>query len=112
MRANNFSRKTRREASDRADGCCEGCGARLKKGEGECDHILPAELGGEPVLSNAQWLCRMCHADKTADDIRRIRKADRMRDKASGAWKPPHNPMPGSKASGLRKRMSGQVERR
>ncbi|MBZ9922735.1 HNH endonuclease, partial [Mesorhizobium sp. BR1-1-7] len=42
-------------------------------------------LGGEPVLANAQVLCAPCHKEKTADRIAKIRKADRQRDKASGA---------------------------
>ncbi|WP_246675979.1 HNH endonuclease signature motif containing protein [Mesorhizobium sp. B2-1-3] len=72
----------------RAAGKCERCTAVLKPREGEVDHILPDILGGEPVLANAQVLCGVCHAEKTADDIRRTRKADRQRDKASGAIRP------------------------
>jgi hypothetical protein len=33
-------------------------------------------------------LCRPCHVSKTAEDIRRIRKADRQRDKHTGAFPP------------------------
>lgn len=85
-----FSRKVRRQAIERADGKCENkaCGAALKPGEAEVDHILPCEMGGEPILSNAQVLCRTCHKAKTAKDVRSIRKSDRARDKASGAIKP------------------------
>ncbi len=85
-----FSRKVRKQALDRAAGHCESkkCGAVLKPREGEVDHILPCELGGEPVLANAQVLCKPCHKAKTADDVRRMRKADRARDKDSGAIKP------------------------
>lgn len=32
----------------------------------ECDHILPASLGGEAVIDNAQALCPSCHRWKTA----------------------------------------------
>lgn len=83
-----FSRKVRQAAIDRADGHCEKCKAILKPREGEVDHILPDILGGEPVLANAQVLCRVCHAEKTAADIRRTREADRARDKNSGAVRP------------------------
>lgn len=86
MARRDFSRKVRAAVFLRANGCCEGCGARLKTGEGEVDHILPDALGGEPTIENAKLLCRVCHAPKTADDIRRIRKADRMRDKHTGAY--------------------------
>lgn len=88
MARKEFTRKIRQAAIDRAAGHCEKCKAALKIGEAEVDHILPDVLGGEPVLANAQVLCRVCHSQKTADDIRRTRKADRSRDKASGAVKP------------------------
>ncbi|UVC14755.1 HNH endonuclease [Mesorhizobium onobrychidis] len=88
MSRREFSRKVKQAALARAAGKCEKCTAALKPREGEVDHILPDILGGEPVLANAQVLCSVCHAEKTADDIRRTRKADRARDKASGAIRP------------------------
>lgn len=83
-----FNRKTKRLIHERANGCCERCSAALKKGEGEVDHILPCELGGEPTVANGRLLCRVCHKEKTANDIRRIRSSDRQRDKASGVIRP------------------------
>ena len=80
-----FPRKIKAAAHLRAAGKCEGCGAKLKTGEGEVDHIVEAHDGGEPTLSNAQVLCRVCHAEKTAGFVKRLRKAERVRDKASGA---------------------------
>jgi len=88
MTRRNFSRKIKAAAIERAAGHCEKCTAILKPGEAEVDHVLPDVLGGEPTLINAQVLCRLCHAEKTAGDIRRTRKADRQRDKASGAVRP------------------------
>ncbi len=88
MARKEFTRKIKASAISRAAGKCEKCTAALKPGEAEVDHILPDVLGGEPVLINAQVLCRVCHAEKTAIDIQRTRKADRQRDKASGAVKP------------------------
>ncbi|GLK78017.1 hypothetical protein GCM10008171_32710 [Methylopila jiangsuensis] len=111
MSRREFSRKVRAAAFLRAGGCCESCRAKLKVGEGEVDHVLPDQLGGEPTLDNARVLCRACHRAKTAEDVRRIRKGDRQRDKHTGAWKPTSRPLPGSRASGVRKRMNGQVER-
>ena len=83
-----FPRKVKAAAIARAAGRCEKCSAALKAGEGQVDHILACELGGEPVLVNAQVLCKPCHAEKTTQDVRRIRKGDRQRDKNSGAIKP------------------------
>jgi 5-methylcytosine-specific restriction protein A len=107
-----FSRKTRAEVALRAGGCCEACGAKLKVGEGEYDHILPDQLGGEPTAENCSLVCRVCHRAKTANDVGRIRKGDRQRDRHTGAMKSRSRPIPGSRASGIRKRMDGTVERR
>ncbi|MCF7645990.1 HNH endonuclease [Bacillus subtilis] len=80
-----FSRKIKALIIARANGKCEKCSAMLKTGEGEVDHILPCALGGEATVANGRLLCRVCHVEKTTDDIRRVRKSDRQRDKASGA---------------------------
>jgi len=85
MTRRDFPRKIKAQAILRANGCCEKCSAKLKVGEAEVDHVLPDALGGEPVLGNAEVLCRICHAEKTATDIGRIRKADRQRDRHTGA---------------------------
>jgi 5-methylcytosine-specific restriction enzyme A len=83
-----FTRKTKATIIARAAGYCEACSAVLKPGEGEVDHILPCALGGEPTVANGRLICRVCHAEKTVNDIRSIRKADRSRDKATGAIAP------------------------
>jgi hypothetical protein len=91
MSRKEFSRKVRQQAIERAKGHCQMCGHALKPGEAEVDHILPDALGGEPVLSNAMVLCKVCHRGpegKTTQDVRRIREADRARDKHSGAVRP------------------------
>ncbi|MDP8251195.1 HNH endonuclease [Pseudochrobactrum saccharolyticum] len=83
-----FTRKVKAQIIARANGKCEKCSAVLKTGEGEVDHILPCALGGEATVANGRLLCRVCHIEKTADDIRRVRKSDRQRDKATGAVRP------------------------
>lgn len=88
MSRREFTRKIRQAAIARAAGFCEKCSAALKPNEAEVDHILPDILGGEPVLANAQVLCRVCHSEKTVSDVRRTREADRTRDKATGATRP------------------------
>jgi len=85
MKRLEFSRKILAASHARAAGRCEKCGAALKVGEGEGDHILPAALGGEPTLANLQILCTPCHREKSANDIKGIRKADRARDRQTGA---------------------------
>ncbi|MEZ2410494.1 HNH endonuclease [Bosea sp. RCC_152_1] len=81
-----FSRKTRAQAFERSKGHCEACGAHLMPGKFRYDHILPDALGGEPTLENCKVQCVTCDAPKTAADVTRIRKADRQRDKHTGAY--------------------------
>lgn len=81
-----FPRKVRAAVFLRSDGRCDQCAAKLKTGEGEIDHVLPCALGGEATLDNARLLCRICHREKTDEDIDHIRKADRQRDKHIGAF--------------------------
>ena len=80
-----FSRKTRAQAFERSKGCCEVCGARLMPGKFRYDHILPDALGGEPTLENCKVQCVSCDTPKTAADVTRISKADRQRDRHTGA---------------------------
>ena len=87
-RRREFSRKTRAIIFARAGGRCEKCSAVLKVGEGEVDHILPCELDGEPTVDNGRLLCRVCHKEKTAIDVKRIRESDRERDRHTGAIRP------------------------
>lgn len=82
-----FSAKVRDQAIRRANGHCENkaCGLPFGNKRPEVDHILPCALGGKPVLANAQVLCAACHKAKTANDVRGIRKADRVRKANNGA---------------------------
>ncbi len=85
-----FSRKTKAFVALRAGGKCEKCQANLKVGAGEYDHVLAAALGGDNSPDNCQLICTPCHRGpdgKTVQDVRRIRKSDRQRDKHSGAFK-------------------------
>ena len=111
MSRQEFPRKVLAQGFLRAGGCCEKCHARLKTGESEGDHILPCALGGDNSLENLQILCKVCHKEKTKNDVRSVRKADRQRDKYTGAKTSTSRPIPGSKRSGIRKRMNGTVER-
>lgn len=93
MTRSEFTRKTKAQAFERAGGKCEVCTARLVPGKFRYDHILPDALGGEPTLDNCKVQCLACDAPKTADDVRRIRKADRQRDRHIGAIKSAGKPI-------------------
>lgn len=107
-----FSRKTKAQAFQRANGNCEVCTARLMPGKFRYDHILPDILGGEPTLANCKVQCLACDAPKTADDIGRIRKADRQRDKHTGAARPRSKiQSPGFARSEPQRRASGALSK-
>jgi 5-methylcytosine-specific restriction protein A len=107
-----FTRKQRAEIWLRAKGCCEKCDARLKTGEGDFDHRVAQGYGGENTVENGQLLCKVCHKAKTGKDKGITERVKRIRDKHNAVMPKKSRPMPGSKASGLKKRMDGTVERR
>lgn len=70
--------------------CCEGCGLVLGKKPFEVDHTIPEALVMDKTrpltAADGKLLGKACcHTPKTADDIGRIRKADRQRDRHTGA---------------------------
>lgn len=90
-----FSRKLRAAIilrATNADGqvCCEGCGLVLGRKPFQVDHTLPEALvmdKSRPLTAADGKLLgqECCHAPKTADDIRQVRKSDRQRDRHTGA---------------------------
>lgn len=89
---------------------CESCGALVKRFQ--VDHVRPDGLLGEPTLENAQLLGECCFAPKNAKDTTDIARAKRREAKALGAKKPSSRPIPGSRASGWRHKLSGEWVRR
>jgi len=71
-----FSALVKRQARERAGFVCQypGC----EKSAIEVDHIIPQGLGGKCTLDNAQVLCAEHHAQKTAQDVKVMAKADRQ----------------------------------
>lgn len=107
-----FTAKTKLAAWDRCGGRCERCTAKIIGGP-EYDHIVPAAIGGSAELDNCAVLCRTCHSLKTSKtDVPQIAKSKRIRAKSANATRIKSRPMAGTKASGLRRRMDGTVERR
>jgi hypothetical protein len=98
---------------------CEGCGRSLRGEKIEIDHVIEEwERGGahdgrrELTASDGQALgAKCCHRDKSARKRGEKAHGDRIIKKAAGIERKTR-PMPGSKASGFRKRMDGTVERR
>lgn len=99
------------------DGRCPECGQKLQtKGHEPVEfideHLKPLSMGGGNELSNRGLVCKPCARVKTAEEATGRAKALRVRDKAVGAFKKASRPMPGSRASGWKKLMSGETVRR
>lgn|SRR5215472_3632566 len=104
--------RVRLRVLDRFNGACAGCFRRILAAEKwQVDHRCALINGGPNRETNLEPLCEECHARKTLLDLAEKSKVARTRKKHLGLRKP-RRPMPGSKASGLRKRMDGTVERR
>lgn len=104
-----FSNKVKRDALKRADGKCEvpGCGAFLSLNKYHYDHIIPDQMGGDASLDNCQVACWACHKEKTKADVADIAKAKRRERKHLGIRR--ESRFAGSKASGFKRKISGEV---
>jgi len=98
----------------RQDGICAcGCGIKLgMAGERiEFDHIVALILGGENREGNIGAVRSPCHKVKTAQDVRQKAKEARVRAKHLGIARK-GAAIPGSRASGWKRKMDGTVVRR
>ena len=92
-----------------------GCGRKLRSGETwTVEHDPALELGGVDKDDQCFVVCSWCRPDKDASDHG---KAAKNREVYVSTFVPrkyrtKSKPMPGSKASGFKKRMDGTVERR
>ena len=118
-----FPKSVKREALKRSDFLCEGEGPLYGLAEGKrCnaslthgvhfDHVNPDGNGGQPTLENCAAVCPDCHGFKTKNDVARIAKMKRQRDRNQGIKRRKGPPMMGSRDSGWKKKLSGEVERR
>lgn len=102
--------------SDNGGICCL-CGGKID-GVREAwiaEHITALELLGEDGGDNIRPAHKRCADAKTYGpdgDLARIAKAKRREARHIGARAPSRNPIPGSKASGLKKKLNGEVVRR
>lgn len=119
-----FPNKTKRAAYLRSGGFCEcarvpmldrplGCGIALRDGQIRYEHIIPDQIRPDNSLENCAALTVACWRQKTDNyDLPIIAKAKRVADRAHGIKRSTSRPMPGSKASGISKRMDGTIVRR
>jgi 5-methylcytosine-specific restriction enzyme A len=109
-----LSTRERVQCFEDGHGECHLCFRKIFPGEvWEVSHPIPLAAGGTDTRENRRPAHKKCHARQTAElDIPLIAKTKRIRARHIGARAPSAHPMPGSKASGLRRRMNGTVERR
>lgn len=91
---------------------CQECTVKIKDKRWICDHRTALINGGENRESNLGPIHETCDKKKTASDVAIKSRVYRKTAKDAGISLRKGRPMPGSRASGLRKRMDGTVERR
>lgn len=95
----------------RQNGRCDGCQRKFDpKLKPEFDHRPALVNGGQNRESMIVAVCHECHSARTKEDVAEKSKVRTLQAKRFGIHKS-SRPMPGSKASGIRKRMDGTVER-
>lgn len=115
MSRSEFPVSVRKAAYARSGGICEcGCDRPFTdhpKERPQYDHALSDYLGGANDLDNCVVLRVDCHQAKTqASDMPHIVKA-RRGEKARKGFERRKAKIPGSKGTGLRKKISGEVVR-
>lgn len=96
------------------DGRCQcGCNREIRPGEAwECEDTIALINGGERRETNLKPWIKGHQAAKTAADVAEKSRVYHKRAAHRGIKPRKGRPMPGSKASGFKKRMDGTVERR
>jgi 5-methylcytosine-specific restriction endonuclease McrA len=94
-------------------GICCICELPIDKTKGFIvEHIIPLGLGGDDTIENMGAAHPDCASIKTKRDVWQIAKAKRQKQRSLGIKRTKGRPMPGSKASGLKKKFNGEVVKR
>lgn len=102
----------RQRVFERYERRCYLSGREIRQGEPwELEHATPLWLGGQHREANLRPALVEAHKKKTAAEAKVRAKVNRIIRKGYCLKAKSRNPLPGSKASGIRKRMNGQVER-
>lgn len=94
---------------ERHNGICHISGRKITAADvWDCDHIVALCNGGEHRERNLAPALRDKHRAKTAEDVAVKSKTARVRNKHLGI-RGKGRPMPGSRASRFKKKLSGEV---
>jgi len=103
-----FPPRVRVRVFERAGGKCEVCSRKLGPADKwQVDHIIALINGGANRESNARCICDWCHKAKTRQDVAAKSKTARVRAHHLGIKPKTSRPIPGSKASGIKRRFDG-----
>lgn len=81
----------------------------VRKNSWRADHIRRWAEGGEDTPENLWPICMDCDAKKAPHDTSEVAKGKRVKDSLYIKTGPKGRPMPGSKASGVKRKMDGTV---
>jgi 5-methylcytosine-specific restriction protein A len=103
-----FTTLQRAALFERHKGVCHICQRKITPVEPwEIEHVIAWELTRDDSDENLRPAHKTCHKDKTREDVRGIRKADRVKAKHLGAKKPGRGWQ-----SKWKKKLDGRVVRR
>lgn len=98
---------------DKKNGRCHKCGRKINAGEKwTCEHLDAIINGGENREKNLDVTCDWCLPAKNAEDVAIKSKTYAVRKRHLGIRKAKGRPMAGTRASGWKKKLNGEVVRR
>jgi len=105
--------RVRLRVFERFNGVCGVCGVKIRAKRWVCDHHKALINGGENRERNLWPIHEACDRTvKTPADVAEKKITNRMRATHLGVKKRKGRPMPGTRDSGIKKRMDGTVEYR
>ncbi len=111
MKRKPLSRLARVRIFDSTGGACCICSLLISDKRWIVEHRKPLWLGGADAETNMAPAHERCAIEKTTSEAPVKAKTDRQRAAHLGIRRRQGRPMPGTRASGIRKRMDGTVER-
>ena len=93
-------------------GICQACGLLIGGKRWITDHRIAIINGGRNCESNLRPIHEVCDKTKTAEDVAEKSLVYRKVAKNLGVKRRKGRPIPGSKASGLKKSLDGTVTKR